>query len=378
MTPPRRAYLDWNATAPLSAAARAAMAAVWDAGAANPSSAHAEGRAARAVMEDARERIAACLNCAAQEVIFTSGGTEADNLAVRGAPVERFIVSFMEHPAVMRPARADGRPVALLEVSPGGIADLDALEHHLRADASTALVCLMLASNETGAIQPVREAARIAHAHGALVLCDAVQGAGKMEVDFRALGVDMLAISAHKFGGPAGIGALLVRSGLALDPLLLGGGQERRRRAGTESVAAIAGMAAALESSLEDRAQKESSVRALRDFLESELQALAPEVEVFSREAPRMANTCHFAHPRLDAATALMAFDLDGVAISAGSACHSGKAEASRALRAMGLDRTLAARALRVSLGPQTTKEDIALFLRSFAAQLKRLEQTAA
>ena len=374
----RRAYMDWNADTPLSPAAREAMCAVWDKGALNPSSAHAGGQAARAIVEDARQSLAGNLGCAAHEIVFTASGTEADNMAVRGAPVQRYIVSFMEHPAVVRPAKASGRPVSFLDVDAQGVADLQALERALREQGGKALVCLMFASNETGALQPVRQAARIAHEHGALILCDAVQGAGKADIDFNALGVDMLAISAHKFGGPQGVGALIIREGVGLEPLILGGGQERRRRAGTENVAGIAGMAAALESALEGRAQKESAIRDLRDELESRLQAICPQVTIFSQAAPRMANTTFFAHPGMDAATALMAFDLDGVSLSAGSACHSGKAEVSRALVAMGVDRELARRALRVSLGPDNTEDDIRLFLRSWQAQVERMSANAA
>ncbi|HHN66912.1 MAG TPA: cysteine desulfurase [Thermopetrobacter sp.] len=372
------AYLDHNATTPLSDAARAAMAAAWAEGPLNPSSKHYPGQRARAIIEEARESVADRLGAAADEVIFTSGGTEAANLAVRGAPVERFIVSFMEHPAVMKPAKASGRPVALWEVDERGVADLAALKRHLAAGSGRALVCLMLASNETGVIEPLAEAAAIAHEHGALVFCDAVQAAGKMDVDMRALGVDMLAVSAHKFGGPQGAGVLIVREGIALEPLLLGGGQERRLRAGTENVAAIAGLAAALDEALRNRAEKDSHVRRLRDRLESALQAVAPDAVIFSSGAERLSNTVMFAHPALEADVALMAFDLDGVALSAGSACHAGRGEVSRALVAMGADRELARRALRVSLGPGNTEEDIARFAASLRNQLRRAHASAA
>ena len=372
------AYLDHNATTPLSDAARAAMAAAWAEGPLNPSSKHYPGQRARAIIEEARESVADRLGAAADEVIFTSGGTEAANLAVRGAPVARFIVSFMEHPAVMKPAKASGRPVALWEVDERGVADLAALKRHLAAGSGRALVCLMLASNETGVIEPLAEAAAIAHEHGALVFCDAVQAAGKVDVDMRALGVDMLAVSAHKFGGPQGAGVLIVREGIALEPLLLGGGQERRLRAGTENVAAIAGLAAALDEALRNRAEKDSHVRRLRDRLESALQAVAPDAVIFSSGAERLSNTVMFAHPALEADVALMAFDLDGVALSAGSACHAGRGEVSRALVAMGADRELARRALRVSLGPGNTEEDIARFAASLRNQLRRAHASAA
>ncbi len=373
-----RAYLDWNATAPLVPAAEAAMRAVWAEGPLNPSAKHGAGQRARAIVEDARRRLAARLGCRAEEIVFTSGGTEALNLAVRGAPVKRHVVSFMEHPAVMRPAKASGRPVTLLEVDGQGLVDLEALARHLAAGEGPALVCVMLASNETGVIEPVEEVVRIARAHDALVLCDAVQAAGKMAVDFAALGVDMLAVSAHKFGGPQGAGLLVVREGLALEPLILGGGQERNRRSGTENVAAIAGMAAALEAALEDLEEKTSRLNRLRALLETEIQAIAPEAVIFSAGAPRLANTVFFAHPAVEADVALMHLDLDGVAVSAGSACHAGKGEVSRALVAMGIPRDLAKRALRISMGPTTTEAEVRLFLASWRRLLERLGRAAA
>jgi cysteine desulfurase len=378
MTTRVRAYLDWNATAPLSAAAAAAMRAVWEEGALNPSARHRAGQRARAIVEDARRRLARCLGCRPEEIVFTSGGTEALNLAVSGAPVERHVVSFMEHPAVMRPAKASGRPVALLEVDGQGIVDEQALARHLVAAPGRALVSVMLASNETGVIEPVREVVRIARAHGALVLCDAVQAAGKTEMDFSALGVDMLAVSAHKFGGPQGAGLLVVREGLELAPLLLGGGQERNRRSGTENVAGIAGMAAALEAALENLPEKTSRLNHLRAWLEKEIQAISPEAVIFSAQAPRLANTVFFAHPRISADVALMHLDLDGIAVSAGSACHAGRGEVSRALVAMGVPRELARRALRISMGPTTTEEEVRLFLDSWRRLVARAAQNAA
>ena len=381
MTRNVRAYLDWNATAPLSAAAQAAMRAVWEEGALNPSARHRAGQRARAIIEEARETMATHLGCRPEEIIFTSGGTESANLAVKGAPVARYLVSFMEHPAVMRPAKASGRPVSLIEVDENGIVDLDALSRHLKADAADdapALVCLMRASNETGVIEPVHQAVDIAREHGALIFCDAVQAVGKIPVDFADLGVDMLALSAHKFGGPQGTGALIVREGVELEPLLHGGGQERRRRSGTENVAAIAGMAAALAEACENMAEKAKRLSSLRDALEAGIRALLPDAVIFSEEAARVPGTCYFAHPAWDAQTALMHFDLDGIAVSAGSACHAGKGEVSRALIAMGVPRDLAKRAIRVSMGPGTGKEDIALFLHSLEKLARRLKRSAA
>ncbi|HHN73452.1 MAG TPA: cysteine desulfurase [Thermopetrobacter sp.] len=373
-----RAYLDWNATAPLSEAAAEAMRAAHAAGALNPSARHRYGQKGRAIVEEARREMAAALGCRPEEIVFTSGGTEADNLAVRGAPVAATLVSFMEHPAVMRPARACGRPLRLLEVDGNGVVDLAALERHLAEMETPALVCVMLASNESGVVQPLAEVVRIARRHGAAVFCDAVQAVGRMAVDFADLGVDMMALSAHKFGGPQGVGALIVREGFALTPLILGGGQERGRRSGTENVAGIAGMAAALAEAVARLPAVTARMATLRARLEAGLREISPEVTIFSAAAPRLCNTTFFAHPRIDAEVALMSLDLDGVAISAGSACHAGHGEVSRALIAMGVPRDLARWALRASLGPTTEEAEIDAFLAAWRRLLSRRARTAA
>lgn len=321
----------------------------------NASSVHAEGRRAHAMLDDARETIARALGAIAPMVVFTSGGGEANNLAIKGTPAARLIVSAVEHPSVLEAAKATGKPVDILPVDGEGIVDLAALER-LLASGPRALVAVMLANNETGVIEPVRDVAALAHRHGALVHCDAVQALGKITVNFGLLGVDSLSVSAHKLGGPLGAGALVVRDGLALEPLLHGGGQELRRRAGTENIAAIMGFAAAI-------GEKRLEIKALRDHLESRLEGAA----IFGAAVERLPNTTCFAHPGLAAETALMALDLAGIAVSSGSACSSGKVAKSHVLQAMGVAPDLAGSALRVSLGWTTAAEDIERFIAAWA-----------
>ena len=364
-----RAYMDANATQPLHPAARAAMVRVFEEGALNASAQHAEGRRARAIVEEARATLARLLDCDAREIVFTASGSEADNMAVKGAETRAHIVSPLEHPAVARAAAATGRPVMTVAVDENGVIDLSALETVLKEAPKPAQVCLMLASHETGAIQPVRETAELAHAHGAIVHCDAVQAAGRVPVSFRSLGVDTLAISAHKFGGPQGTGALIVREGLTIAPLVHGGGQEWRRRAGTENVAGIAGMAAALDAAVAEMAEKAARLNRLRAILEAGLKEMAPRVRIFSEGAERAPGVTLFAMPGLDADMARIALDLEGFAVSRGAACASGKVEPSAALVAMGVPEGLARNALRVSLGEWNTEEEV----RGLLTALKKL-----
>lgn len=355
-----RTYLDHNATSPLRPAARAAMAeALGLAG--NASSVHAEGRAARRILEAAREVIAGALGVLPPMVVFTSGGSEANNLAIKGAPVDRLLVSAIEHPSAIEAAKASGRSVELIPVSPDGAVDLDALR--LMLPGPPALISVMLANNETGVLQPVRDVVAMAAAHGALVHCDAVQALGKVPLNFALLGVDLMSLSAHKLGGPLGCGALVVRDGLALAPLIHGGGQEWRRRAGTENHAGAAGFAAALRDNRID-------IKDLRDRLESSLE---DDVVIFGRHAERLPNTTCFAVPGLLAETLLMAFDLDGIAVSSGSACSSGKVGRSHVLAAMGFPPEVSGAALRVSLGWTTTATDIDRFIAAWRRIRARL-----
>lgn len=349
-----RIYLDHNATSPLRDNARNAMLAALELHG-NASSIHGEGRRAHALLDEAREIIGQALGVLAPMVIFTSGGSEANNLALKGAPVHRLIVSDVEHPSVLEAAKATGKPVAVLPVDSQGIVDLFVLDHLLSTGPRT-LVSIMLANNETGVIEPVRDIVAVAHKHGALVHCDAVQALGKIPVNFGLLGVDLLSVSAHKLGGPLGVGALVIRDGLALEPLIHGGGQEMRRRAGTENIAAIAGFAAAV-------GEKRLEIKALRDHLESRLEGAV----IFGAGAERLPNTSCFALPGLAAETALMALDLAGFAVSSGSACSSGKVTKSHVLAAMGVKPDLAGSALRVSLGWTTSADDIEKFISAWA-----------
>lgn len=372
----KRAYLDYNATAPVRAeAAEAVLRALRMTG--NPSSVHAEGRKARALVEEARVAVADLVHAKPGEVIFTSGGTEAANLALHGAHtaigVERLIVSAVEHDAVRAAAANLGLPVSVAPVDLHGLIDLAALARLLDAPGK-ALVAVMAANNETGVIEPVAEVVALARAAGAHVLTDAVQAVGRVAVDFEALGVDMLMLSAHKLGGPQGAGALIVRDGLPVEPLIRGGGQEMRRRSGTENVPGIAGFGVAAGLARREHADM-AHILALRDALETALHAAAPDLRVFGYGAPRLANTSLFSAPDLDAETLLMALDLDGIAVSAGSACSSGKVARSHVLEAMGVDEVLAKGAIRVSLGLANTREEIDRLVRSWTRAVTRVRE---
>ncbi len=344
-----RVYLDHNATSPLRDSARKAMLAALELHG-NASSIHGEGRKMHALLDEARETVARALGALAPMVVFTSGGSEANNLALKGAPAERLIVCGIEHPSVIEAAKARGLPLDILPVDGRGIIDLDALDRLLKSGPRT-LISVMLANNETGVIEPVRDVVAVARKHGALVHSDAVQAVGKIPVNFGILGVDLLTVSAHKLGGPMGAGALIIRDGLVLEPLIDGGGQELRRRAGTENVAAISAFAAAI-------GEKRLEIKALRDQLESGLEGAV----IFGAGAERLPNTTCFATSGLAAETALMALDLAGFAVSTGSACSSGKVAKSHVLQAMGVAPELQGAALRVSLGWTTTADDIEKF----------------
>ncbi|MBW8726102.1 MAG: cysteine desulfurase [Inquilinus limosus] len=336
-------YLDHNATAPLRLEAREAMlAALGSVG--NPSSVHRFGREARRVVETGRARVAALAGVAPAQIVFTGGATEANALALTGLGRRRVLVSAIEHDSAL--AWATDR----IPVGGDGRVDLDALERMLAAGAEPAIVSIMAVNNEIGVIQPVAEAAAIARRHGALVHCDAVQAAGRIALPAVGAEVDALSLSAHKLGGPQGIGALALRDGLPLAPLLRGGAQEGRRRAGTENVAGIAGFGAAA-AAVADRAEM-PRIAALRDELEQRL--TAEGAVVLGAGAPRVANTSCVAMPGVAAETQVAALDLAGVAVSAGSACSSGKVRRSHVLEAMGLPADLAEGAIRISLGPGT------------------------
>jgi cysteine desulfurase len=341
-------YLDHNATSPLRPAAFDAMAEALKAGG-NPSSVHKSGRAARARIEAARRQVATLVVALPAEIVFTSGGTEANNLALKGAGRQRVLAAAVEHDSVLKAG-----PCKIVPVDRNGVVDLAALEHLLAGSQEPALVSVMFANNETGVLQPIAEVVRLAHAAGALVHCDAVQGAGKQRVDLQGLGVDYLSLSAHKLGGPAGVGALVVRAGAPFATDRKGGGQESNRRAGTENVAGIVGFGAAAEA-----ARDGIDVVGFRDRLEMELLKVAPQAKVYGADAQRLSNTTCISMPGVRAETQVMALDLAGVCVSAGAACSSGKVSRSAVLTAMGVEPSEAETALRISSGWNTVLEDI-------------------
>jgi len=357
-------YADYNATAPVRPEAKAAMMAALDLGA-NPSSVHGPGRAARKLLETARAQVAVAIGARAQDVIFTSGGTEANALALNGVAAQlngkcTFLVSAIEHEAVTKNAGFAGVPVETVYVTTDGVLDLDWLRERLsRWDLERdgiPVLAVMMANNETGVIQPVAEAATLVREAGGLTHCDAVQGLGKVMVNVNLLGVDYLALSAHKVGGPQGVGALWVRSGAPLKPVLFGGGQERSLRSGTENLSGIAGFGAATEAAIRDL-PKLQALAAPRDAMEAKLIAQVG-VTVFGANVERLPQTSNFAIAGFRAETQVMAMDLGGVAISSGSACSSGKVKRSLVLAAMGVSDDLSENAIRVSFGWDTNPAD--------------------
>ncbi|TKT73147.1 cysteine desulfurase [Afipia massiliensis] len=357
-----RVYLDWNATTPLRPEARAAMAAAFDVSG-NPSSVHSEGRAARRLVEDARAAVAEAVGADLRNVIFTSGGTEANALALTpalhqsgGEPVQRLIVSAIEHPSVLAGGRFAQGAVEIAPVLPSGVIDLESLAA-LLAGGPPALVSIMLANNETGAIQPVSEVAALVHEAGNLLHVDAVQALSKIPI--KALGADILTISAHKIGGPKGIGAVAVAAGVeGLYALVRGGGQEQGRRAGTENVPGIAGFGAAVRAGVASIDVDASRMKSLQARLETGLRN-HPGTVIFSDAVSRLPNTTLVSAPGLKAETAVIGFDLEGIAVSSGSACSSGKVQPSHVLQAMKADPALLQGAIRFSLGWDTTEADI-------------------
>ena len=380
MTKRLRAYLDWNATAPLGGPARAAMLAALDA--ANPSSVHAEGRRARETLERARAAVGAAVGATAQQIVFTAGATEANVLALGPqietaagkAPRDGLVLSVIEHPSVLRGHRFGDLPVELAAADGDGVvtpeAVADALARLAARGAMRPLVSVMTANNETGVIQPVAAIAERVHAVGGLLHSDAVQALGRIPVDLATLGADLLTLSSHKIGGPKGAGALVLGAAVRhLAAVISGGGQERGTRAGTENLPALAGFGAACAVA---SPAAYAPVKVLRDQLAAGLCAIAPEAVVLGAGAPRLANTLALALPGLAAETAVIAFDLEGVAVSAGSACSSGKVTASHVVAAMGRA-DLAAATVRFSLGPDTTEAEIAQALAAWKKILDAL-----
>lgn len=360
-------YLDYNATAPLRPGIADAMREIMmDPG--NASSIHASGRRARSHVEKARAQVAALAGTHPNQIVFTSGATEANNAVLKAFAGKRIIVSAIEHPSVLESAPAAER----IPVTTDGIVDIAAFERMLASGETPALISIMLVNNETGAIQPVADLARLAKKKhpGVFFHTDAVQAAGKIPLDFPALHVDYMSLSAHKMGGPQGAGALIVAPGAKPVKLLHGGGQEKSQRAGTENVAAIVGFGLAADTGAGDMA----AVKALRDRLESGLQKDSPEIIVFARETPRIPNTSCFSLPGLDAQTLIMALDLEGFAVSSGSACSSGTVKPSHVLKAMDRTGEETAAALRVSLGWNTKESDVDSFLAVWSKLVRRLK----
>jgi cysteine desulfurase len=370
-----RTYLDWNATAPLRPEARAAaMAALHEFG--NPSSVHREGRAVRRLIEMARQEVAALVGAEPRNVVFTSGATEANMLALTPAfepsaghagRCERLLVSAIEHPSVRNGGRFAANLVEEVGVTGEGIIDLSTLVRRLGAlPERPSLVSVMAANNETGVIQPVREVAALVHAAGGLLHVDAIQALGKIPLDIKMMQADLITVSAHKLGGPKGVGALVLAEDVqGLEPLLRGGGQELGRRAGTEDVAGIAAFGAATKAALAGLADDAIRLQDLRERLERGLEQ-TPGMIVFSTDVRRLPNTTLFTIPGLRAETAVIGFDLAGIAVSSGSACSSGKVQPSHVLAAMGFGNDLAQGAVRLSLGWSTAEADIDLALEAW------------
>ncbi len=379
----KRSYLDFNATAPLRPEAREACLAAFEC-VGNPSSIHAEGRAARAIVEEARAAVAELAGVAPRGVTFTASGTEAANLvltpaiaAARAAAPSRLIVSAGEHACVLKGHRFAPGLVEAAPLRDDGRIDLAALAAMLRRDERPAMLALQGANNETGIVQPVAEAAALVHAAGGVVVCDAVQLAGRAPCKAAELGADFLIFSAHKLGGPKGVGALVAASsdiGVA-QPLLRGGGQERGARAGTENVAGIAGFGAAARAVVTEMAGEASRLAQLRDGLVAHIRDIAPDAVIFGGSAARLPNTLCFAIPGIGAETLVIALDLAGIAVSSGAACSSGKVARSHVLDAMRIEPSLAAGAIRLSLGWSSGETDVACFGEALARIVARMRQ---
>lgn len=385
-----RVYLDWNATAPLRPAARAAMLEALDE-VGNPSSVHAEGQRARMIVEDAREAVARLVGGRARDVVFTSGGTEANAMALtphlygpRGKGLARLLISAVEHASVLSGGQFPADSVRRIAVTADGVLDLGDLDKNLdslKKSGERGLVSVMLANNETGVVQPIAAIAERVHWAGSLLHVDAVQAAGKIPIDIKALQTDLMTVSGHKFGAPKGVGALIQAPDTQVTQALIrGGGQERGLRAGTENVAAIAGMGAAATEIVTATADIDAHhryLRRLRDRLELGLRQAAPATVIFGEAAERLSNTALFAIEGVKAETALIAFDLAGIAVSSGSACSSGKVTASHVLAAMGVRADLAAGAIRVSFGLTSGEADIDRFLEAWTKLVAHLNKTS-
>jgi cysteine desulfurase len=370
-------YLDYNATCPATDEAVQAVAETSKNSLGNPSSLHWAGRAARKILDDSRDELAKYIHTEAGSIVFTSGGTEANNMAIHGwlATQEsgKIVVSSIEHPSVLQPlekwSKKSGWEVICIRPGKDGVVDVDTFCSHI--DTDTRLVCLMMANNETGTVQPVAEIANYCREHGVAMLVDAVQALGKMSLDVGKLDVDFVSLSAHKIGGPKGVGALVMKRGRKPEAYLQGGGQERKRRSGTENVPGAAGFAASLG------VVDFSACEKVRDGFEASLQASLPDAVIFGGESERLGNTSMFSMPGLDGETLLMQLDLAGFAVASGSACSSGKRDASHVLLAMGISEQQARSSIRVSFGPGHSVEDAEALVGALANIRKRLKMMA-
>ncbi|MCP4317178.1 MAG: cysteine desulfurase [Hyphomicrobiales bacterium] len=370
-----RIYMDFNATAPLLPVARAAMLEAMDL-TGNPSSVHSEGRSTRAVIDSARRLVAEMCGSETSAVVFTSGATESAatvltpdyKMGKSDLRVGHLYVCAVEHPCMLSGGRFDADQVSTVNVDSSGIIDLDDLGNQLHSHQQTdgpAMVAIQLANNETGIIQPVADAAALVRDQGGILVVDAVQAAGRLPIDMAALGADFLLLSSHKIGGPKGAGAIVgVGEVMMPTPLIPGGGQEKGHRSGTENPAAIAGFGAAAAFASTNLEARAADIKQLRDALETGISGIAPDCLIYGADVPRLVNTTFFSLPGLKAETAQIAFDLEGVAVSAGSACSSGKVGPSHVLKAMGQD--VDPGGIRVSIGAQTTEADIDRFLEVF------------
>jgi cysteine desulfurase len=362
-------YLDHNATTPLLPAARAIMLEMLEFPG-NASSVHKLGRESRRRIEQARAQIATLVNAASRAVIiFTSGATEANNLVIKGSGCERIIVSAIEHPSVLNAVSEK----EIIPVLTNGVIDLAALENMLQKNDRSTLISVMQVNNETGSIQPIDEVVALAKKYGALVHTDAVQAAGRIAIDLQKTGIDFITLSAHKIGGLQGVGCLVLSNCVTVMPLMQGGNQEKNLRAGTENLAGICAFGAAADHSTQSM-QKYNKLSVLRDYIEVKIQGMAPETVIFGREVPRVANTSMFAVPGLPSETQLIALDLANIYVSNGSACSSGTVKSSHVLKAMGIEDALAGCALRVSLGWNTTQDDVDCFIEKWGEMYRRIQ----
>ncbi len=378
----KRIYFDYNATTPIAPEVLAAMMPYLTEEFGNASSIHAYGQNAREAVEQARSSVGALLGARPAEIMFTSGGTESNNHAILGSVAaasgkpKHVITSAIEHVAVLDPCRAlagSGVDLTILQVDRDGLVDPEGVRHAIRPE--TVLITLMLANNETGTIEPIEEIGKIAAEKGIAFHTDAVQAAGKIPIDVEKLGVDLLSISAHKFSGPKGVGALYIRKGTQLGPLMYGGHSERDRRPGTEDVAAIAGMGKAADLALTGMKEESRTIGGLRDRLEQGLLDRVPQSWVNGARAPRVPNTSNMTFPYIEGEAMVIALDLKGIACSTGAACSSGALEPSHVLLALGLAPEDARATLRLSLGPQTTDSEIDFALETIPAVIERLRQ---